>query len=117
MPRTPEPMVGEVWEVVFGTGVGREQHGIRPALVISIQEYNGIQHGLCIVVPMTGTHRGIPSQLDVTPPEGGLTKPSVILCEQVRAVRLLRLRRRRGTVTDDTLQRVRVVTGAFIQSF
>jgi len=114
MPSMPEPMVGEVWEVLLGSGVGREQQGIRPALVISNQDYNGIPHGLCIVVPITGTQRGVASQLDVAPPEGGLTKPSVILCEQVRALSLLRFRRKRGEVTGDTLQRVQAVVGAFI---
>lgn len=114
MPNTPEPMVGDVWEVFFGSGLGREQQGIRPALVISNQDYNGVPHGLCIVVPMTGTQRGVASHLDIAPPEGGLTKPSVILCEQVRAVSLLRFRRKRGDVTVETLQNVQSVAGIFI---
>lgn len=114
MPSTPEPMVGEVWEVLFGSGLGREQQGIRPALVISNQDYNGVRHGLCIVVPMTGTQRGVPSQLDIAPPEGGLTKPPVILCEQVRALSLLRFRKKRGEVSQDTLDRVQTMVGMFI---
>ena len=114
MPSMPEPMVGDVWEVLFGSGVGREQQGIRSALVISNQDYNGIPHGLCIVVPITGTRRGVASQLDVAPPEGGFTKPSVILCEQVRALSLLRFRRKRGEVSQDMLAQVQAVVGAFI---
>lgn len=114
MPSTPEPMVGEVWEVLFGSGVGREQQGIRPALVISNEDYNGIPHGLCTVVPMTGTQRGVASQLDIAPPEGGLTKPSVILCEQVRALSLLRFRRKRGEVSQDMLDQIQTVIGMFI---
>jgi len=114
MPSTPGPMVGEVWEVFFGTGVGHEQQGIRPSVVISNEGFNATPHGLCIVAPITGTRRAIPSQIDIAPPEGGLVKPSVIMCEQVRAVSLLRFRRKRGEVADQTLMRVQAVVGMFI---
>lgn len=114
MPSTPEPMVGEVWEVLFGSGVGREQQGIRPAVVISNQNYNDTPHELCIVAPVTGSQRGVPSQLNIEPLEGGLTKPSVIMCEQVRAVSLLRFRRKRGEVSQETLAKVQAIVGMFI---
>lgn len=114
MPSMPEPTVGEVWEVFFGTGVGREQQGIRPAVVVSDQHYNQTPHQLCIVAPITGRQRGIASQLDISPPEGGLTKSSVIMCEQVRAVSLLRFRRKRGEVSQETLQQVQELVGIFI---
>ena len=75
---------------------------------------NMTPHGLVLVVPITGTHRNVPSHLPIAPPEGELSKPSVLMCEQVRAASVLRLRRRRGTVTEDTLSRVQSVLARFI---
>lgn len=86
MPNLPNPSIGEVWDVQMNPVVGHEQGGKCPALVVSNDDYNRTPHGLCIVVPLTGTYRNVPSQLPVRPPEGGLTKPSVLLCEQIRAV-------------------------------
>ena len=114
MPSTPEPTVGEVWDVYFGRGVGREQQGIRPALVVSNQDYNAIPHSLCIVVPITGTARDVPSHFPILPPEGGLSKPSVALCEQVRALSLQRFRKKRECVTSETLAAVQRIIGMFI---
>jgi mRNA-degrading endonuclease toxin of MazEF toxin-antitoxin module len=94
--------------------VGREQQGIRPTLVVSNQHYNTTPHSLCIVAPITGTHRGVPSHYPVDPPEGGLSKTSVVLCEQVRALSLLRFRRKRGEVTIETLEAVQRIIGMFI---
>lgn len=107
-------MVGEVWTVQFDPVVGHEQGGLRPGLVVSNADYNSTPHELRLVVPITGTYRGVPSQLLVYPPEGGLTKRSVILCEQVSAQSLLRFRRKRGEVTEQTLMRVQAVVGMFI---
>jgi len=50
----------------------------------------------------------------VQPPEGGLTKSSILLCEQVGAANALRLRRRRGVVNSDTLAAVTRVVKMFI---
>ena len=57
MPSLPDPGLGEVWDLVLSPVVGHEQGGMRPALVVSNDEYNVTPHGLCIVVPVTGTCR------------------------------------------------------------
>ncbi len=49
--------------------------------VISNDFFNRVPNGLSIVVPITGTDRGIRYHIRVEPPEGGLTKPSVIMCD------------------------------------
>ena len=77
MPSLPDPRMGEIWDVVLSPVAGHEQDGMHPALVVSSDEYNVIPHGLCIVVPVTGTYRNVPSQLPLEPSEGGLSKPSV----------------------------------------
>lgn len=109
------PVRGEIWEVDLNPTVGREQAGRRPALIVSDNALNSGPRGLVVVIPVTGTARGLPSHVPVTPPEGGLTKPSVIMTEQVRSVSKDRLGRRYGVVTQVTMDQVdrilRIVLG------
>lgn len=114
MPSSPGPRAGDVWDLNFDSIVGREQGGFRPALVVSSNQFNETPHGLCIVAPLTGTIRGgIPSQVQIMAPEGGLTRSAVIMCEQARSVSVLRLRRRRGMVSPATLRLVQAVVTTF----
>jgi mRNA interferase MazF len=100
------PARGEIWEVDFNPTVGREQAGRRPALIVSDNALNSGPRGLVIVIPITGTSRGLPSHIPVTPPDGGLTKPSVIMTEQVRSVSKHRLGRRYGAISQVTMDQV-----------
>jgi mRNA interferase MazF len=100
------PRRSEIWEVDFNPTIGREQAGRRPALVVSDDALNSGPRELVIVIPVTGTARGLPSHVAVTPPEGGLTKPSVIMIEQVRSISKDRLGRRYGRVTSATMNQV-----------
>ena len=114
MPTTPAPMVGEVWDVDLNPQVGREQGGYRPALVISNDFFNEVPNGLHIIVPITGTDRGIRYHIRLAPPDGGLTKPSVIMCDQARSQSVMRFRRKRGVVSPELLHRVQAMVGGFI---
>jgi len=114
MPSTPESTVGEVWTILFDPVIGREQGGLRPGLIVSNDVYNAIPHELRIVVPITGTDRGVVTHLPIEPPEGGLTKASVIMCEQVTAQSVLQFRRKRGEVSQETLHQVQELVGMFI---
>ena len=85
---------------------GPEQAGNRPALVVSDDALNGGPRGLVVVCPSTGTDRGIPTHVPVAPPEGGLSRPSVIMVEQIRSVSTTRLGRRIGEVSPETMSLV-----------
>lgn len=110
----PNPRVGEIWDVNFSPQVGHEQSGIRPALVISTDQFNDIPHSFRIVVPITGTDRGIRRHVRLDPPEGGLVKPSFILCEQEKSQSVERFRQRRGEISRQNLVLVQEIIGAFI---
>lgn len=114
MPSTLEPRAGEVWDVDFSSQIGREQAGIRPALVISNDQFNRVRNELYIVVPITGTDRGLAYHVSVEAPEGGLTKRSLIMCEQEKSQSAQRFLRRRGAVTPETLRRARMIVGRLI---
>ena len=94
-----DPSRGDIWLVNFDPTKGREQAGNRPALVISINPFNHGPADLVTVLPLTSQAKGLPSHVLVRPPEGGLTLPSYIKCEDVRSISKQRLARRLGSVT------------------
>jgi mRNA interferase MazF len=77
---------GEVWLVDLNPTRGREQTGQRPVLVVSASPFNQSGAGLVIAVPFTTRKRGIPTHIEVRPPDGGLRELSFAMCEQVRSI-------------------------------
>ncbi len=114
VPSTLEPKAGEVWFIDFSPQVGCEQVGVRPGLVISHDRFNKARNDLYIVVPITGTDRGLAYHVPISPPEGGLTKVSQIVCEQEKSQSIDRFLSRRGVVSNQTLRQVREIVGALI---
>jgi mRNA interferase MazF len=100
------PARGEVWTIDLNPTVGREQAGTRPALIVSVNPFNWSARGLVMIAPITGTSRGILTHVPTLPPEGGLTKPSVIMVEQLRSVSKDRLGRCLGSATSATMDEV-----------
>lgn len=103
---TAKPCRGEIWQVSLDPTRGHEQAGQRPALVVSVDTFNYGRAGLVVILPITSRDRGVPLHVRVTPPEGGLKRPSVILCDHVRSVATERLIRRLGTISTATLTQV-----------
>lgn len=85
MPSLREPRAGDVWYVDFGPQIGREQAGVRPALVVSVDEFNEVNNDLVIVCPLTITDRGLAYHVRIEPIEGVLSRPSLVMCEQVKS--------------------------------
>lgn len=108
-----DPNRGEIWLADLGTTRGHEQAGPRPVLVVSDDAFNAGPAGLAMVLPLTSKVRksqGIPAHIPVNPPEGGLKTPSVILCDQLRAISKDRLGTAAwGAVTPITMAKVEVV--------
>ena len=109
-----EPKAGEIWNVNFDPQVGRQQSGVRPALVISHDRFNQLPNDLHIVVPITGTDRGLAYHVPVAAPEGGLSKDSLIMCEQEKSQSIDRFLDRRGVVSNETLRLVQAIVAALI---
>jgi len=106
-----------VWDIRLGPGISPEQTGLRPSLVISGDWFNDLGNYLIFAGPITGTDRGLIYQVKVSDKEGGLSKNSVIMCEQARAVSVMRCERKRGEVSDQTLTTVqRMVTAILNKS-
>lgn len=61
---------------------------------------------MVIVLPLSRTHQAVRSHVHITPPEGGVSEPSDIQCEQIRTVSTQRLVRPLGAMSDDTMEQV-----------
>ncbi|MCX2666625.1 type II toxin-antitoxin system PemK/MazF family toxin [Leuconostoc mesenteroides] len=46
---------GGIYSVNFGTNLGKEVDKVRPAIVVSNQQFNNKKNGLIVVAPLTGT--------------------------------------------------------------
>ncbi len=101
-----QPSRGEIWLVGLDPTKGREQAGMRPALIISVDQFNHGAAELVIAIPITSKAKGIPLHIEINQPEGGLTMMSFVKCEDVRSVSTSRLVKRLGKVSSQTIELV-----------
>ncbi len=101
-----EPSRGDVWSINLDPAVGREQAGVRPALVVSVDKFNHGPADLVVVLPITSKNKNQPIHVPVKPPEGGLSTISFIKCDDIRSVSKQRLKQFYGTVSAQTMAEV-----------
>jgi mRNA interferase MazF len=77
---------GDIYLCDFGAPIGHEPGFRRPAVVVSRRELS--RHCVPIVVPVTRTHRGYPTHVEL---DGVLPVVSYVQCELIRAVSADRL--------------------------
>jgi mRNA interferase MazF len=85
------PMRGEIWYADLSPVVGHEQHGKRPVLIVSVNQFNQSAADLIIIAPLTSKEKHIRSHVEIRPPEGGLAMRSFVMCEAVRSISKQRL--------------------------
>jgi mRNA interferase MazF len=99
---------GDVYMARLDPREGSEQAGQRPVVVVSRDSIN--EHSsVVVVVPVTDrAHKKTiyPSHVVLKAGEGGLTKESVVLGEQVRAISTTRLLRSMGHLPAARLDRI-----------
>lgn len=89
---------GDVVLVDFKKNEGSEQNGIRPAVVIQNDIGNKFS-STTIVCPLTSREKEMTATHVVLLPEDcGVLLPSVVLCEQIRAIDKSRIRKHVGRV-------------------
>ena len=101
-----DPLRGEIWLGNLGATRGHEQAGRRPVLIFSVDSFNAGPAGLVVVLPLTSKIRSVPAHILVNPPEGGLRRPSAILCDAIRSVTRDCLINQWGAVSAATMARV-----------
>lgn len=94
----------QVWWTEFDPQVGREQAGLRPAVVVGTALACSLPNGLAIVVPCTTTDRRLP----VHPPITLDGKRGVAMCDQVKSISTVRLMsQHRGNLSTDEVDAIK----------
>ena len=97
------PKRGSVYLVNFDPTIGAEIKKTRPAVIISNDVAN--QYGpIVIVAAITGRVEPKFDEVLIKPPEGGLTKSSVIQPNQIRSIDKRRLVKKLGDLSRGTVQ-------------
>ena len=96
---------GDVWLVNWNPARGSEQAGKRPALIIQ-NDVGNEYASTTIVAALSTTIRSYPMNVLLEPPEGGLTKPSIVKTSQILTVFKERLEKKLGAITPEKMQEV-----------
>jgi mRNA interferase MazF len=80
----------QVWLVDFGSPVGPEEGGVRPAVVVGSHTHCRFPIGMAIVVPLTSRDRGLDHHVRIDSAGAGLTRPSWARSEDITAVSVRR---------------------------
>ncbi len=101
------PRRGDVFVVSFDPTLGAEIQKTRPALIVQNDIANRFSP-ITIVAAITSQSgsRLYPTDIRLTPPEGGLDRDSVVLLNQIRSIDRERLIRRLGRVSAETMRHV-----------
>ncbi|HEX7378073.1 MAG TPA: type II toxin-antitoxin system PemK/MazF family toxin [Pirellulales bacterium] len=106
MARKPSfPRRGSVCLVDLDPTVGHELKKTRPAVVVSNDHMNELAETILVMPITAGKHRYL-HWVPLDPPDGGVSKPSAIVTEQVRAIDKRRLQRRLGAVRPETMEKI-----------
>jgi mRNA interferase MazF len=101
-----EPSRGDIWTLDLDPTRGHEQAGRRPALIVSVDQFNQGPADLLVVLPITSKAKGIPLHVRIASPEGGVKTPSYVKCEDIRSVSKQRLAQCWGRVSPETMHEV-----------
>ena len=99
------PTRGAIYLVNFDPTVGAEVQKTRPAAIISNDIANQYSP-IVIVAAIIGRAKPKFDEVLVNPPEGRLTKPSVIQPNQIRSIDKRRLVKRIGALSTETMERL-----------
>ena len=92
---------GDLYFADLSPVVGSEQGGVRPVLVV--QNDVGNRYSPTIIVAAGTSQTGkskLPTHVELAATQGGLSKNSVVLLEQLRTIDKQRLKERIGTLSE-----------------
>jgi mRNA interferase MazF len=98
---------GDVVWALFAPRSGSEQHGLRPAVLVSHQRFNSSTHWKSlIVVPVSSQPRISPTVVVLPKNTVGLQEESYVLCHQVTVLDRSKLRNIVGHLEPEVLNEV-----------
>jgi mRNA interferase MazF len=99
---------GEVYDARLEPVEGSEQGGTRPVIIVSRDAINAYSP-VVLAVPCTTYQTGkrvYPTQVLIPVPDGGLTKDSIAMADQVRVLAKTRLLQLRGALSDEAIMQL-----------
>ena len=98
---------GDVYMAGLDPVIGSEQGGRRPVVIVQ-NDLGNLHAPTVIAVPITSsaTKPHLPTHVSIPEGEGGLWRPSIALCEQVRTMEKSRLGRYLGTLDGKRLSQI-----------
>ncbi|WP_372995986.1 type II toxin-antitoxin system PemK/MazF family toxin [Lutispora sp.] len=98
---------GDIFYADLSPVVGSEQGGVRPVLVIQNDIGNKYSPTIIIAAITSQINKAkLPTHIEISAEEYGLTKDSVILLEQIRTIDKKRLKERVGHLSDELMKKV-----------
>ena len=99
---------GEIYDARLEPVEGSEQGGTRPVIIVSRDAIN-LYSPVVLAVPCTSYQQGkktFPTQVLIKTPQGGLSKDSIAMADQVRVLAKTRLLKLRGTLPLETIKQL-----------
>lgn len=98
---------GDVFYADLSPVIGSEQGGVRPVLVIQNDVGNKYSPTIIISAITSQINKAkLPTHIEISASEFGLSKDSVVLLEQIRTVDKRRLRDKIGHFDDELMKKV-----------
>ncbi|NLM03424.1 MAG: type II toxin-antitoxin system PemK/MazF family toxin [Clostridiales bacterium] len=98
---------GEIYYADLSPVIGSEQGGVRPVLVVQNDIGNKYSPTIIITAITSQIYKAkLPTHVEISALEHGLTKDSVILLEQLRTIDKKRLSEKIGFLNDEMMQKV-----------
>ena len=103
------PMVkrGELYYADLSPVIGSEQGGVRPVLVVQTDVGNKYSPTVIAAAVTSKIDKAkLPTHIELSAREYGLSKDSVVLLEQIRTLDKTRLKERIGQVSADKMRKI-----------
>lgn len=100
---------GDIYWAKADPGVGSEQSGRRPVLVVSSDDAIDVITTVVTTIPLTTRERGWTTHIPVSGAGTGLAAASWAMCEQIRTISTARLAAHVGRADAAALARVTTV--------
>ena len=102
-----EVIRGEIYLADLSPVVGSEQGGVRPVLVVQNDIGNHFSPTVVVVAITSRLSKSqIPTHVEISGGEFGLSEKSVVLCEQIRTIDKRRLKLKLGCLNTTVLAEI-----------
>ncbi len=97
---------GDVFFAKIGKGIGSEQHGNRPVVVIQ-NDIGNLHSPTTIVAMITSKQKSrLPTHVSLRGNNIGLTEESIVMLEQLQTLDMVRFIRLIGHLEEETMKRI-----------